>query len=114
VVGFSFLVAVVAMLVVLAGVLTNPISLGDWGTFELSTMTGMTILTPALCVALVVFCVMLPLLITAVALLGLLFNREAGRVFYGVTVGIWLAALLFCIVVAIANAGWLHQQIMIN
>ncbi len=54
-------------------------------------------------------CVLLPLLVVGMGLLAFTFNWRLGRLFFGVTLGIWAVAMIFCGVVAIGNARFFND-----
>lgn len=108
IVGFSLLVAAGAVLVAMLVVLINPASVAGLMALPLA---GLTILSPILLTALVLFCLMVPLLVAGAALLNLVFNWKTGRVFYGILLGVWLLAMIFLSIVVIGNARYLRDEI---
>jgi hypothetical protein len=86
----------------------NPISICG---FTIASLAGLSILPPVLFVELVLFCVMIPLFVVGMALLNLAFSWRLGRILFGILLGIWLLAMIFCSVVVAANIRYLSNQI---
>lgn len=106
IIGFALLLSALVILFAIIVALVNPATVGA---AALSVLSGMSILSPTLFIILVLFCIMIPLWLVGTALLGLVFNRKPGTVFYAILLGVWLLAMVFCAVVAASNARVLRD-----
>lgn len=112
VIGFSFMMASVGILVGMIAALVSPDALmvNSYTGMEIfSVLDGMRMISPLLFVELVLLCTLLPLFVIGVTLLGFTFNWRLGRVFYGVVLGVWAVAVLFLGIVSTTNARFFHE-----
>lgn len=100
IIGFSL---VFASLGVLLGMIFYAVDPGL--SYDVSLSGVMNIVSPVWFAELMLFCVMVPLFIAGMALLAAAFGWRLGRVFFGLTLGLWACAMIFTGIVAISNAG---------
>jgi hypothetical protein len=112
VIGFSLLFAAIGVFVAMIAVLFDPSASVVWGDADLiALLDGMSMVAPTLFVELVLLCATLPLLVIGMALLSFTFGWKLGRTFYGVTLGLWGAAMIFCGIVTAGNARFIHDKL---
>jgi phage shock protein PspC (stress-responsive transcriptional regulator) len=111
IIGFSLLFAALWIFIAMMTVLINPasVSASIHGVHVFSMFEGMVILSPVLFTELALLCAMLPLFVIGMAMLSFTFSWRLGRVFYGVTLGTWGAAMIFLGIVAAGNARLFHD-----
>ncbi len=107
IIGFMFVISAFAMLIAMIVAVFNPATIGI---AAVTSLAGLTILSPIVFILLVLFCVMIPFFVVGMALLSLVFNWKPGKVFYGVLIGIWLLAMIFCSLVVANNARYLRDE----
>ena len=110
VIGFSFLFASIGLFLAMFIVLINPGANGEFLGVLYPSLPDMLILSPMWFVELILFCLMMPFLILGISLLTAAFGWKPGRVFFGVTLGIWALAMIFAGVVALTNAGYIRDR----
>ncbi len=108
VIGFSFVIAAFSILI---GIIVGAFNPATIGIVTATSLAGLTILTPLVFALLLMFCIMIPLFVVGVALLSMVFSWKPGKVFYGVLLGIWLLAMIFCSVVIANNARYLRDEL---
>jgi phage shock protein PspC (stress-responsive transcriptional regulator) len=110
-VGFFSLFAAIG---VLTGMIVLPFSpLFNFhvdGTGIFSPFDGMAILSPVMYMELMFLCLMLPFFVIGMALLSFAFSWRLGRMFYGITLGTWVLAVIFAGVVGASNARFFHKE----
>ncbi len=112
VVGFSLLFAAVGVFIGMFAILFNPAEgVNINGVGVISVLEGMSILSPVMFVELWLLCVLLPLVIVGVALLSFTFSWRLGRLFYGLTLGMWGLAMIACGIVAVGNARFFRDEV---
>lgn len=110
IIGFSLLFTALAILIGMVVALFAPESIAIMHVSVTTLLHGLSI-SPLLFVELALLCISLPLLVLGMALLSFTFNWRLGRLFYGLTLGIWGAAMILLGVVSIGNARFFHDQI---
>lgn len=113
VVGFSFVIAAVAMLIGMFALPFIPGAMPSVSVFGWDLLSNADISTiPLMLFAeLVLFCVMIPFFVVGMALLSLVFNWKLGRLFYWILLGVWFVAAISCTVLAAANARFLKDTL---
>jgi phage shock protein PspC (stress-responsive transcriptional regulator) len=112
IVGFSLLFSSIAIFMGMIAVFFDPHSaVVANGVSIVTAFEGMAILSPVLFTDLVLLCAMLPLLVVGMALLSFTFSWRLGRLFYGLTLGLWGLAIIFCGIVAASNVRFLHDEL---
>lgn len=113
-IGCFFMLAAVGILVAMfiipfdpTGMLINNID----GVHIYSVFEGMSILSPLWFAELILLCMLIPLFVIGTGLLILLFNWKIGRLFFGITLGVWILAMMFCLIVFIGNVRYFRNQI---
>jgi phage shock protein PspC (stress-responsive transcriptional regulator) len=112
VVGFSLLFTAIAIFMGMGAVLFDPASISlVSGETIITVLEGMAVMSPLIFVELVLLCVLLPLGVIGMALLSFTFNWRLGRVFYGVTLGVWGVAIILVGIVSASNVRFLHDEL---
>ena len=110
IVAFSFIItAFVLLIAMIAAPFAAAPSIFILG-WDITSMMELTLITPLLFAELLLFCIMIPMFVLGAALLSLVFSWKPGKVFYGVLLGIWLLAMIFCSVVVANNARYLRNE----
>ncbi len=108
IIGFSIMFAAAAILMGMLAVLFHPATMVVANDISIiSLFDGMR--TPVLFVLLTLFGVMMPLFVIGMAMLSFTFSWRLGRMFYGLTLGSWALAIIFCGFVAISETRFLHD-----
>jgi hypothetical protein len=112
IVGFSLLFAAIGILTGMLAVPfapTTAVVVNDMDILPL--FEGMAILSPVMFVELILLCVMLPFLVVGMALLSFTFSWRLGRTFYGITLGLWVLAVIFTGIVSTSNARFFRDEL---